>query len=49
MSIDKESNGLPQIDPHRSTTKVNFGVIAGVLVFLFLAVGGIIWLAARNN
>ena len=33
MSIDKESNGLPQVDVKRRTTKVNFGIVIGVALF----------------
>ena len=47
MSIDKESSGVPEVNPHRSTTKVNFGIIFGVILF-FVAMGGVVaWFALR--
>ena len=49
MSIDKHSSGMPEIDVHRRTTKVNFGTIAGVIVFLVLAVAAIIWFARQHG
>jgi hypothetical protein len=42
MSIDKQSSGLPEIDTHKRTTKVNFSIIVGVVVF-FVAMIGVIW------
>jgi len=48
MSIDKESNGLPQVNVHRRTTKVNLGMIAAILVFFALAIGVAIWASRRQ-
>ena len=48
MSIDKESSGLPEINVHRSTTKVNLGVIAGIVIFLAVAAAAAIWTAGRT-
>ena len=36
MSIDKESSGLPEVNTHRRTTKVNLWMIAAVVFFLAL-------------
>lgn len=45
MSIDKESTGMPEVDLHRRTTKVNVAVAVGVIVFLVIAAVVILWLA----
>jgi hypothetical protein len=34
MSIDKESSGLPEVNVHRPTTRVNLWMIAGIVMFL---------------
>ena len=39
MSIDKESDGVPEFDVHKRTTKVNFSVI--IAVVLFFVIGGL--------
>ncbi len=49
MSIDKESSGMPEIDVHRRTTKVNFGMMIGVAVFLVIAALVIIWYARSHS
>lgn len=36
MSIDKNSTGLPEINVHKRTTKVNLWMVAAVLGFLAL-------------
>jgi hypothetical protein len=48
MSIDKESDGVPEIDPSKRTTKVNLFII--VAVGIFMAIGGFLmwWLAQRS-
>lgn len=43
MSIDKESTGMPEIDVHRRTTKVNLAIIVGVLAFFVVVAAVIIW------
>jgi len=51
MSIDKESSGLPEVNVHRRTTKVNLWMIAGIFMFLIAAVGTAYWVlrsAAQN-
>jgi hypothetical protein len=49
MSIDKESDGMPEVDVSKRTTKVNLSVI--VAVGLFMAVGAILiwWLGQRGS
>lgn len=50
MSIDKDSNGVPEVDLSKRTTKVNLSVIAAVLIFL--GIGGIAmwwWLTQRGG
>jgi hypothetical protein len=49
MSIDKESNGMPEVDLGKRTTKVNLAVI--VAVGLFMAAGALViwWLSQRGN
>jgi len=47
MSIDKESNGVPEVNLHRRTTKVNLAIIIAVVVFLIIGIGTIAWLANR--
>lgn len=42
MSIEKESTGLPSVNPHRRTTKVNISVIVAVIVF-FVAMLIVAW------
>ena len=34
MSIDKDSTGLPEVNLHHADTKINLGIVIGVLVFL---------------
>lgn len=33
MSIDKTSSGMPEVNVHKRTTKVNLSVVIGVLLF----------------
>jgi hypothetical protein len=49
MSIDKESDGVPEVDLSKRTTKVNLSVI--VAVGLFLGFGALMmwWLAQRGG
>lgn len=48
MSIDKESTGIPEVNVHKRTTKVNLSIVVGVVVFL-LAMGAVVaWLAATR-
>lgn len=49
MSFDENPKSPDQlVDPAKRTTKVNFGVVGGVLLFLIL--GAIaLWIFARNQ
>ena len=40
MSIDKHSDGVPQINMAKRTSKVNLGVVVGVILF-FAAMGAV--------
>lgn len=46
MAFDQSSN-LPLIQPKKRTTKVNFGIVAGVLIFLAITISVVVWFA--NN
>jgi hypothetical protein len=48
MSIDKESNGVPEVDTGKRTTKVNLSIV--VAVGLFMAIGAVLlwWLGRRG-
>jgi hypothetical protein len=49
MSIDKQSTGLPEINVHKRTTKVNLWMVAAVIVFLsFMAVAAV-WSSREEN
>ena len=48
MSIDKESDGLPDINPHKRTTNVNLSIVVGVALF-FAAMAGVIWWFATTR
>ncbi len=45
MSIDRESNGLPGLNPRRRATKVNLGMVAALLVFAAVSAGVALWVA----
>ena len=49
MSIEKESSGLPEVDIHRRTTKVNFGTALGVSIFLIVEAIVIIWISRQHG
>lgn len=42
MSFDKDST-LPLVNPHKRTTKVNFSIVIGVVIFLGVTAGVVIW------
>jgi hypothetical protein len=48
MSIDRNSSGFPEVDTRRRTTKVNMGVVIGVLLF-FAAMIGVAWWFATSR
>ena len=43
MSIDKDSNGVPEVDLSKRTTKVNLSVIVAVVVFLAIGAAAMAW------
>lgn len=43
MSIDKESNGVPEVDFRRKTTKVNLWIIIAIGLFYIGAGVAIYW------
>ncbi|HYC70053.1 MAG TPA: hypothetical protein VEB66_02540 [Opitutaceae bacterium] len=48
MSIEKDSDGVPEVDPRKRTTKVNLFIIAAVGVFM--AIGAfLMWWLSRNS
>jgi hypothetical protein len=47
MSIEKESNGLPEIEVKRRTTRVNLSMVVGILIFFAVAVAVAFWAANR--
>lgn len=49
MSIDKESNGMPEIDSSKRTTKVNLFIIVAVAVFMGVGAILMVWLAQRGS
>ncbi len=42
MGFDKDSN-LPLVNPQKRTTKVNFGIVVGIVIFLLGTAGVVIW------
>lgn len=48
MSIDKESNGVPEVNVHRRTTKVNLWMIAGIVLF-FAVMAAVAFRTARHT
>lgn len=46
MSFDQNSD-LPLIQPHKRTTKVNFAIVVGVLLF-FVITGAVLFWFHRN-
>lgn len=48
MGIDKESSGIPEVDPHRVTTKVNLTIVIAVALFL-VACFVIVYFLARDR
>jgi hypothetical protein len=43
MSIEKESSGLPEMDVHKRTTKVNLSIVIGLLIFFAAMFGLVAW------
>lgn len=49
MAIEKDSSGIPEVNVHKRTTKVNLSIIAGVLLFFAITVAVVAWLWASNR
>lgn len=49
MSIDKDSNGLPEVNLQRRTTKVNLSMVIGVALFFAITFGLLWWFAWSNR
>jgi hypothetical protein len=49
MSIEKESSGLPEVNVHKKTTKVNLSIIAGVGLFFLIMGAVVVWLWASHR
>ena len=49
MSIEKESSGLPEMNVHKRTTKVNLSVVIAVLLFFAVTFSIVWWLWAENR
>lgn len=49
MAIDKESDGVPEVDFRRRTTKVNLWIVVAVGLFYVGAVIAIVWLAKHQG
>ena len=49
MGFDQESAGQPLVNVHKRTTKVNFAVALGVVVFLLISLGVVIWAARKES
>lgn len=47
MAFDKESAGLPLVQPQKKTTQVNIGIVVAVMVF-FTVVGIVLWNISRH-
>jgi hypothetical protein len=49
MSIEKESSGVPEVNVHRRTTKVNIGIVVGVALFFAAMFGLLLWFWSRES
>ena len=49
MSIEKESSGLPQVDVHRRTTKVNLSIVVGIAIFFAAMFAVAAWFWSTRN
>ena len=49
MSIDKNSTGLPEVNVHRRTTKVNFSIVIGVGIFFAAMAALVAWLSFSHS
>ena len=49
MSIDKNSDGVPEVNMSRRTSKVNLGVVIGVILFLAAMGAVIFWFSGQES
>ena len=49
MSIEKNSSGLPEVNVHKKTTKVNLSIIAGIGLFFAITICVVVWLWASHR
>ena len=49
MSIDKQSSGLPGMNVHKRTTKVNLSIVIGVALFFAVTFSVVWWLWSSNR
>jgi hypothetical protein len=49
MSIEKESSGMPEVNVHKRTTKVNLSIVAAVLLFFVITIAVVAWLSASSR
>jgi hypothetical protein len=43
MSIEKESSGLPEVNVHKRTTKVNLSIVGGLVIFFVAMFSVVAW------
>jgi hypothetical protein len=48
MGFDKNDSG-PIVEPAKRTTKVNIGLVAGVVVFLGIGIAAVCWMRAAHG
>jgi uncharacterized membrane protein len=49
MAIDKESTGVPEMNVHKRTTKVNLSMVIGVLIFFAVTFSVVWWYWASDR
>ncbi len=48
MGFEPQTADKPIVNVHKSTTKVNFGMAIGVVLFLLIGVCFVVWAAKRQ-
>jgi hypothetical protein len=49
MGFEPQTAGQPLVNPRKRTTKVNFAVAAGVLLFLVIGIGYTAWVSHHKS
>lgn len=49
MGFEPQTADQPLVNVHKRTTQVNFAVVIGVVVFLLVGIGGMIWFVQRSE